>query len=121
MPWTKDDYPDTFKNVGADVRNKAIEIGNALLREGYEEGRAISIGLSQARETVEGKAEDRPHFEVRSRENEWVLKKKNASSVIYKEDTKSTLLDKAKPYVNEHDGVLTVYREDGTKEQTLYE
>lgn len=121
MPWTKDDYPDTFKNVETDVRNKAIEIGNALLREGYDEGRAISIGLSQARETIEGKAEDRPHFEVVPREDEWVLKKKNASSVIYKENTKTALLDKAKTYVNDHEGVLTIHRADGTKEHTLYE
>lgn len=121
MPWTKDDYPDTFKNAGTDVRNKAIEIANALLREGYEEGRAISIGLSQARETIEGKAEDRPHFEIQARDNDWVLKKKSASSIIYKEDTKSALLDKAKSYVTERDGVLIVYRADGTKEQTLYE
>lgn len=121
MPWTKNDYPDSYKNLEADVRNKAIEIANALLREGYEDGRAISIGLSQARETIEGKAENRPHFEVRKREDDWALSKKNSSSVIYKEDTKSALLDKAKSYTTEHDGVLTVYREDGTKEQTLYE
>lgn len=121
MPWTKNEYPDTFKNVSTDVRNKAIEISNALVREGYEEGRAISIGLSQARETIEGKSEDRRHYEVKARDNDWVLKKKDSSNVIFSEKTKSELLEKAKPYVTDHDGVLTVYHADGTIEHTMYE
>lgn len=121
MPWSKTDYPNTFKNLSEDVRGKAIEISNALLREGYEEDRAIAIGLSQARETIEGKAEDRPHYEIHARENDWVLRKKNSSSVIYKESTKSKLLNKAKSYVTDHDGVLVVQREDGSIEDTLFE
>lgn len=50
MPWTKDDYPDSLKNFMAPVRNKAIEIANALLEDGYEEGRAIAIATTQAKE-----------------------------------------------------------------------
>lgn len=50
MPWTKEDYPDSLKNFMAPVRNKAIEIANALLEDGYEEGRAIAIATAQAKE-----------------------------------------------------------------------
>jgi uncharacterized protein YdaT len=32
------------------VRAKAIEIANALLDEGYDEGRAIRIAIAKARE-----------------------------------------------------------------------
>lgn len=49
MPWDANDYPDSMKNLDKKVRNKAIEIANALLEDGYEEGRAISIGISQAK------------------------------------------------------------------------
>ena len=35
------------------VRGKAIEIANALLAEGYDEGRAIRIGIAQAKRWVE--------------------------------------------------------------------
>ena len=34
----------------APVRNKAIEIANALLDDGYEEGRAIAIATAKAEE-----------------------------------------------------------------------
>ena len=53
MPWTKDDYPDSLKNFMAPVRYKAIDIANALLKDGYGEGRAISIATAQAKEWAE--------------------------------------------------------------------
>jgi uncharacterized protein YdaT len=48
MPWSKGDYPPSMKNLEPRVREKAVEIANALLKDGYEEGRAIAIGTSQA-------------------------------------------------------------------------
>lgn len=50
MPWNKEDYPDSLKNFTAPIRNKATDIANALLEDGYEEGRAISIATAQAKE-----------------------------------------------------------------------
>ncbi|HEX3052514.1 MAG TPA: hypothetical protein VHP83_17770 [Aggregatilineaceae bacterium] len=55
MPWNKHDYPDSLKNFRADVREKAIEIANALLDEGYEEGRAIAIATAQAKEWADNR------------------------------------------------------------------
>ncbi|MBV8137739.1 MAG: DUF2188 domain-containing protein [Deltaproteobacteria bacterium] len=37
-------------NLPFDIRAKAIEIANALLEEGYDEGRAIRIAIAKARE-----------------------------------------------------------------------
>ncbi|MDN4619603.1 hypothetical protein QCD85_15955 [Paenibacillus sp. PsM32] len=50
MPWTNGDYPPSMKNLDTRVRHKAIEIANALLDEGYEEGRAIAIATAKAEE-----------------------------------------------------------------------
>ncbi len=33
MVWNKNDYPDSFKNLDDNVRNKAIEIANALVEK----------------------------------------------------------------------------------------
>ncbi len=38
-----------MKHLSPDVREKAIEIANALLDEGYDEGRAIRIAIAQAK------------------------------------------------------------------------
>lgn len=50
MPWSMKDYPQSLKNLEEPVRKKAIEIANAMVDEGYEEGRAIPIATSQAKE-----------------------------------------------------------------------
>mgnify|MGYP001434126468 FL=1 len=50
MPYTMNDYPDSLKNMEKLERKKAIDIINALLEEGYDEGRAIPIGTEQAQE-----------------------------------------------------------------------
>lgn len=55
MPWTDDNYPDSLKNFMAPVRRKAVEIANALLEDGMEEGRAISIATAQAKEWAENR------------------------------------------------------------------
>lgn len=52
MPWTKKDFPSSFKNLDDDVRLKAIDIGNAMIKDGYDEDRAIPIAISKAKEWV---------------------------------------------------------------------
>jgi uncharacterized protein YdaT len=59
MPWSKGDFPPSYKNQPIKLREKAVEIANALLSEGVDEGIAIATGLKQAREFFkksEGKA-----------------------------------------------------------------
>lgn len=121
MPWDNDDYPVSFKNLEPDVRKKAIEIANALLHEDYEEGRAISIATAKAREYVHGDETNRPEYEVKPREYDWVLMKSGGKKAIFKDETKIDLLDKAKPYVNKQNGILSVYHQDGSLAETLYE
>lgn len=50
MPWSTKEYPNSLKNFMAPVRNKAIDIANALLAEGAEEQRAIAIATAKAEE-----------------------------------------------------------------------
>jgi uncharacterized protein YdaT len=55
MPWTKKDYPPAMKNLPVKVRNKAVEIANAILEEGkIDEGGVIAISISKAKDVVAG-------------------------------------------------------------------
>ena len=49
MPWTPDRYPPAMQRLPAVVRLKAIEIANAMLAEGYEEGQAIRMAIAAAK------------------------------------------------------------------------
>lgn len=53
MVWNKNNYPDSFRNLDDKVREKAIEIANALVeKENMDESRAIPVAISKARETI---------------------------------------------------------------------
>lgn len=52
MPWTIDDYPASMRNLSPIVRQKAIEIANALLADGYEDGQAIRMAIAAAHKWV---------------------------------------------------------------------
>ncbi len=53
MPWYNGDYPPSYKNQPDHIRDKAVEIANAMLEEGAEEGVAIATGLKRARDFFE--------------------------------------------------------------------
>ncbi len=50
MPYTRTDYPDSLKYFMAPVRNKAIDIANALLADGNDDAKAIAIATARAEE-----------------------------------------------------------------------
>ena len=53
MPWNDSHFPRSMAHLPAPVRGKAIAIANALLAQGYDEGRAIRIGIAQAKRWVD--------------------------------------------------------------------
>jgi uncharacterized protein YdaT len=53
VPWDETRFPRSMRNLSPEVRLKAIEIANALLDEGYDDGKAIRIAIAKAKEWVE--------------------------------------------------------------------
>ncbi len=60
MPWNEQYYPAAMKRLSPSARTKAIEIGNALLAEGMEEGRAIRIAIAKGKEWAMHHKEKQP-------------------------------------------------------------
>ncbi|ASE36913.1 DUF2188 domain-containing protein [Staphylococcus pettenkoferi] len=58
MPWTMNDYPQSWKNMDELERKKAIDIGNAMLKDGYKEGDAIPIATEQAESWYKDASQD---------------------------------------------------------------
>ena len=56
MPWTMEDYPQSWKNM--EKKEKAIDIGNAMLKDGYQEDNAIPIATKQAEDWYKNATED---------------------------------------------------------------
>jgi len=84
MPWNKRNYPASMKNLPSVVRNKAIEIANALLKDGYEEGRAIAIAQDQAREWARnhGEAGHHERVHVEPHDRGWAVRSEDAQRAM---------------------------------------
>jgi uncharacterized protein YdaT len=50
VPWNSTYYPASLKNFPPVLREKTIEIANALLAEGMDEGKAIRVAIAKAKE-----------------------------------------------------------------------
>ena len=50
MPWKDDYFPASMRHLSEATRHRAIEIANALLAEGMDEGKAIRIAIAKAKE-----------------------------------------------------------------------
>lgn len=58
MPWSKHEYPQSLKNMTQQVRIKAIEIANALLKKNMGEEKAIAIATAQAEEWAKNRSKE---------------------------------------------------------------
>jgi uncharacterized protein YdaT len=129
MPWNKKDYPVSMKNLPEDVRNKAIEIGNALLEErDMDEGLAIATAISRAKDWAENRgkpSEARPgtsrttdvkhHGEDRyvvPDKKGWAVKKEDSDRKEHF-DTKAEAVKKGRREAKDENASLTVQRKDG--------
>ncbi|MBE2183335.1 MAG: DUF2188 domain-containing protein [Anaerolineae bacterium] len=115
MPWTETRYPDSLKNFDLKTRNKAIEISNALLKEGYSEGAAIAIGTVQAKKWVEGSMNEAPNddYHVFPHPQGWAVRRDGASRASSVFPTKVEAKDKAIDYARNEGVQVVVYDRDG--------
>ena len=62
MPWNSSYFPASMKHLPPQVREKAIEIANALLEAGRPEGQAIRISIARAKQWAARASAARPRF-----------------------------------------------------------
>src|SRR5699024_3066771 len=134
----KKDYPNSLKNLDEDVRLKAIDIGNAMIKDGYDEDRAIPIAISKAKEWVEdASAKEKRTLEkkdltkhkkgnsnaeklqdadvivsYREEEKKWEVRSKGAKKAEALYDRKVDAEKRAKEMAQYRDGKVISYKKD---------
>jgi uncharacterized protein YdaT len=135
MPWTKEKYPVSMKNLPAAVRNKAIEIANALLEEkNMDEGIVIATAISRAKDwAVEHGKSIKPVNDSRSTDvkkhgedryvipygNEWAIKIEGRSKIEKKFHYKKEAVSQASKEAKKANGTLTIQRKTGKVERRI--
>lgn len=137
MPWTKRDYPDSLKNFDARTRGKAVEIANALLEEGYAEGRAIAIATAQAKEWARdhpehrdeergrsgsggsgGDRQERRNWHVVPHDDGWAVKAEGEDEPEQLFGTKAEAAHEARMLASDANRSAIIHRSDGTVERS---
>lgn len=142
MPWNLDDYPASFKNFDHVVKKKAIDIANALLDEGYDDGQAIPIATKQAKEWAENASpEERQSYKYSDRpskddthdshanpelldndvlvyfdEDEWVVKTKEAKRADSTHEKKDDAFTRAEEIAENKGTKVIRYTKDGKRQ-----
>jgi uncharacterized protein YdaT len=69
MPWRNGDYPPSYKNLPKPVKDKAIQIANALLEDKHmEEGVVLKTrknGLRSMKATNNREAKSKPSLQIK--------------------------------------------------------
>lgn len=142
MPWDMNDYPASMKNMDVLIRKKAIDIANALVDNGYPEGRAIPIAQEQAKEWYEAASEkEKESFKheknpkksdthdqdtnpdlldndvkVFFEDNTWKVQTKEADRPDSTFDKKSDAVERAREIAENRDSQVIQYSKDGKKQ-----
>lgn len=136
MPWTKNDYPDSMKNLPAHVRNKAIDIANAILEDKeMEEGIAIATGISRAKDWAanRGKKTENPdksritdvkkhgedRYVIPYQDKKWAVKKEGENKVEKVFDSKKEAVSRAREEAKKSNGSLTIQKRTGQVEKRV--
>ncbi|HYC84857.1 MAG TPA: DUF2188 domain-containing protein [Chryseosolibacter sp.] len=135
MPWTKKDYPVSMKNLPKAVREKAIEIANALLEEArMKEGIVIATAISRAKDwavnhgkraeskrsrstDVKRHGEDR--YVIPYNEKEWAIRKEGAVKVEKVFASKPEAVKKARQEARQANASLTIQKRTGKVQQRI--
>ncbi len=126
MPWTSENYPNTFNNFTVDVRDKAIEIANALVEDGYEEDRSIRIATAQAKDWAQRRdmqvwvdQPQKPNQHVVPHDQQWAVRaagSERASKVL---PTKEAALDRAREIARNQGVDIVIHYADGSIEDVV--
>lgn len=135
MPWTKKNYPVSMKNLPEEVRDKVIEIANALLRERHmEEGIAIATAISRAKDWAaeHGKKIDNPEkskiTDVKKHgqdrivipyNKQWAIKIEGREKIEKMFHTKTEAIRQAREEAKEVNGSLTIQLRSGRIEKRI--
>jgi uncharacterized protein YdaT len=136
MPWTKNEYPSSMKNLPAEVREKAIEIANALLEEReMDEGIAIATAISRAKDwaanrgvATEPTSEDAKTTDVKEHgedryvipyEGKWAVKSEMSDRVEKIFDYKVEAVKYGRSAARKVNGSLTIQKKSGRVQQRI--
>lgn len=136
MPWTRKNFPNSMKNLPGEVRDKAIDIANALLEEkNMDEGIAIATAISRAKDWAanRGKVTENPEksrisdvkkhgedrYVIPYEKRKWAIKVEGNETVEKVFENKKEAIVQARNEAREANGTITIQKRTGQVEKRI--
>ena len=145
MPWNMNDYPNSLNNLNKATKKKAIDIANALINEGYSDGRAIPIATEQAKKWYDNASEkqredymqnedptkrkstnhsrpellDLQEMVVPYNRNQWAVQSKDAKKPTKLFDDKEDAINYGKKIAKNKMTGLIIQKQDGSNQNII--
>jgi uncharacterized protein YdaT len=125
MPWNEKDFPDAFKALNEPVRNKAIEIANAMLRDSkYSKAAIVPLAAAAATQwarirdiPVRANAVAGPDYHVVPHQSGWAVKAEHARHPTAVYDTKAPAIKRGRELAMRHLSKLVIHDFDGSLQE----
>jgi uncharacterized protein YdaT len=131
MPYTKNDYPNSLKNLPTEIREKAIDILNRLLEDKeMDESIAIPTSISRAKDWASNRGEPISETDtdkkahgrdiyISPHEEGWSVKEEKASKASFVFDKKDDAVDKGREMAKKGNNNLIIHRKNGSIQKKL--
>jgi len=136
MPWTKNYFPVSMKNLADELREKAIEIGNALVEENkMEEGMAIATAISRAKDwaanrgmdiensddsnSTDAKEHGKDRYVIPYENAQWAIKEEGNEEVEKIFEKKEDAVKEARKKAKQVNGILTIQKRTGKVQRRI--
>jgi uncharacterized protein YdaT len=136
MPWTKNKFPASMKNLPDEVRDKAVDIANALLEEkDMSEGIVIATAISRAKDWAanRGKKFENPdesrisdvkqhgedRYVIPYEKTRWAIKVEGSEDVQDVFPNKKEAIVKAREEAREANASLTIQKRTGKLQKRI--
>lgn len=120
MAFSREQYPKSLDRLPEDVRQHAIKALNLLVEEGYEESRATTIAIAQARHWAAKPPEYYARRPRRSRDQHviphpsgWAVMSANGRKITIVCQTEDEAVEHGREIARKMRSVLVLHRETG--------
>jgi uncharacterized protein YdaT len=113
MTLTVDNIPNQMSSLATDMRERALDLGNALLNDRYDTRTAIAIAVENAKSWAEKTPDAPPGQHVVPHPDGWAVIRTDGRKPTYVVQTKREAIEKARRIARHQESALIIHGQDG--------
>lgn len=119
MSWNYQEYPPSMRDLNERVRNRAIDIANALLEDGYTSTLAVAIAVAQAQKWADDETGSEQNLHVVPHPEGWAIRRNGSLRVSFVMPSREDARNYAIEIARDEGRDVILYHDDGQIEHYI--